>query len=345
VTQSTALTSTAGAPATPPRHHPKVVKALRNFAISISVFNVLGYTVLGFEQPWLWPFIAVATAYAVEIGLEAIGAAVEGRAPRFRGGGVRGVVEFLYPAHITALALNMLIYVNDQIWVMLFGVVVAVGGKWVLRAPVRGRPRHFMNPSNFGLVMILLLFPWVSIAPPYHFTEYVSGPVDWAIPAVILVAGTLINAKLTNRIPLIVGWLAVYALQAVARGVILDTAILGALSSMTGVAFVLFTNYMITDPGTSPSKPASQVAFGGAIAVAYALCTGAGITYGLFFATAAVCLGRGAFLWALHIVSRTASREAAARAAADGGVAISVPAGQPVGQPAGQPAGHKVVSA
>jgi hypothetical protein len=29
--------------------------ALRNFAISISVFNILGYTLFGFEQPWLWP--------------------------------------------------------------------------------------------------------------------------------------------------------------------------------------------------------------------------------------------------------------------------------------------------
>ena len=33
--------------------------ALRNFAISMSVFNVLGYTVLGFEQPWAWPIFAL----------------------------------------------------------------------------------------------------------------------------------------------------------------------------------------------------------------------------------------------------------------------------------------------
>ena len=67
-----------------------------------SVFNILGYTLLGFEQPWLWPFIALATAYTVEIGLEIDRARVEGRTPRFLGNGPRGVVEFLYPAHITA---------------------------------------------------------------------------------------------------------------------------------------------------------------------------------------------------------------------------------------------------
>ncbi|HEX6468235.1 MAG TPA: enediyne biosynthesis protein [Streptosporangiaceae bacterium] len=332
------------ASASPPRHNPKVVKALRNFAISISVFNILGYTVFGFEQPWSWPFIAVGAGYAVEIGLELVGARVEGRAPRFRGGGVRGLLEFLYPAHITSLALNMLIYVNDQIWVMLFGVVVAVGGKWVLRAPVRGRPRHFMNPSNFGIVVILLLFPWVSIVPPYHFTEYVSGPVDWIIPAAILAAGTMLNAKLTGRMPLIAAWLAVFVLQAVVRGIVLDTAILGALAAMTGVAFVLFTNYMITDPGTSPSRPASQVAFGAAVALMYGFFAGAGITYGLFFATALVCLGRGAFLWALHLALGAAGREAAVPAAGVELPALAA-AGRPADQPAGQPADQKVVPA
>jgi hypothetical protein len=305
--------------ASAPRHDPKVVKALRNFTISISAFNILGFTIFGFEQPWLWPFIALATAYTVEFGLELIGAHVERRVPRFLDGGARGLLEFLYPATITALALNMLIYVNDQVWVMVLGVVVAVGAKWVLRAPVRGRLRHFMNPSNFGIVVILLLFPWAAIAPPYHFTENLSGPADWAVPAVILVAGTLLNAKLTGRTWLIGGWLGFFVLQSVVRGLILDTAILGALATMTGVAFVLFTNYMITDPGTSPSKPASQVAFGGGVALMYGFFAGAGITYGLFFATAVVCLIRGGFLWSLHIAERTAAvRDARPRAAGDG---------------------------
>jgi enediyne biosynthesis protein E5 len=288
----------------PPRHDPKVITALRRFAISITVFNIAGYVFLGFEQPWLWPIIAIATGYAVELILEVIGARVEGRAPRFAGNGFRGLMEFLYPAHITSLAVNMLLYVNDQIWVMLFGVTVAVGAKWVLRAPVRGRLRHYMNPSNFGITMVLLMFGWASIAPPYHFTENLHGWTDWIIPVVIITLGTMLNAKLTGRMWLIMAWLVVFALQSVVRGIILDTSILGALATMTGVAFVLFTNYMITDPGTSPSKPASQMAFGGGVAVVYAFFTGSGIAYGLFFATATVCLIRGGFLWALHIANK-----------------------------------------
>jgi len=300
-----------------PRHDPKVIKALRNFAISITVFNILGYALFGFEQAWTWPFIAILTGYTIEIGLEVIGARAEGRSPRFMGNGVRGMVEFLYPAHITSLALNMLIYVNDQVLPMMFGVAVAIGAKWVLRAPVRGRLRHYMNPSNFGITVILLVFPWASVAPPYHFTEYVSGPVDWIIPAVIILGGTMINGMLTGRMWLILGWLGMFAIQAVFRGIVLDTSIPAALAMMTGVAFVLFTNYMVTDPGTSPSKPAAQMAFGAGVAVVYGFLTGAGIAYGIFFATALVCLIRGGFHWAVHFVNKAREeREAAERAAA-----------------------------
>ncbi|MFD8375380.1 enediyne biosynthesis protein [Streptomyces sp. NPDC059688] len=304
-----------------PRHNPKVVTALRRFAISISVLNIFGYTVLGFEQPWTWPLIALATAYSLEIVLEIIGARAEGRTARFRGNGPRGVMEFLYPAHITGLAVNMLSYVNDIVWVMMFGVIVAVGTKWVLRAPVKGRMRHFMNPSNFGIAVILVLFPWASIAPPYQFTEYLDGGFDWLVPAIILSLGTMLNAKLTERMWLILAWLGGFALQAVVRGLLFDTSIPAGLAMMTGVAFVLFTNYMITDPGTTPSSKWGQIAFGGGVATLYGVVTALGIAYGLFFATALACGIRGTFLWTADIVARKRAEEALALAAVTRSVA------------------------
>jgi hypothetical protein len=287
----------------PPRHDPKVITALRRFAISISVFNIVGYTVLGFEQPWAWPFAAVLTGYTTEIVLEVIGAYAEKRTARFRGNGIKGMIEFLLPAHITSLALQMLIYVNDRIWVMLFGVVLAVSAKWVLRAPVKGKLRHYMNPSNLGLAALLVLFPaWISIAPPYHFSEHVNDFISWLIVAIIVISGTVLNAMLTGRMWLIFGWLGFFVLQAFVRGWMFGTSIPGALAMGTGIAFVLYTNYMVTDPGTSPSKPFSQFAFGAGIATVYAFLMVAHIAYGLFFATAVVCLIRGLFLWSLHWV-------------------------------------------
>lgn len=302
----------AGGP--PPQREPKHITALRRFAISITAFNTAGYIFLGFEQPWIWPFIAVATGYTVELVLEKIGARVEGRAPRYAGNGFKGLMEFLFPAHITAIALNMLIYVNDRIWVMIFAVTLAVAAKWILRAPVRGRLRHYMNPSNFGILMVLVLFPWGSIAPPYHFTEGLNDWGSWILPGIIIITGTMLNAKLTGRMWLIMGWLSFFALQAIVRGILFDTAIPGALAVMTGVAFILYTNYMVTDPGTTPTKPGAQFAFGAGVAIVYGLFMVMHIAYGLFLATAIVCLIRGMFLWGLHFVDKAAAERAKAEA-------------------------------
>lgn len=305
------------------------VAALRNFAVSISAFTIVGYLFLGFEQAWLSPVVVVATGYTLELALETISARAEGRPRRFSGHGVKGLVEFLYPAHITALAVNLLLYVNDQLLVMMFAVAVAISGKWLLRVPAGGRLRHFMNPSNLGITVALLLFPWVSIAPPYHFTENVSGVADWAIPIGILVAGTLLNAMLTKRMWLIGAFLAAFALQAVLRSVFFGIAVTPALLMMTGAAFVLFVNYMVPDPGTTPWKPGSQVAFGTGVAAFYGLFTALHIAYGLFFSVSAVCLVRGLFLWSLYISNQARERASAAPAVAP---AVRSAAGD--GQPA-----------
>lgn len=326
----------------PPQREPKHITALRRFAISITAFNIAGYLFLGFEQPWAWPFVALATGYTTELVLEAIGARVEGRRPRYQGKGFKGLMEFLFPAHITSLALNMLIYVNDRIFVMMFAVTLAVAAKWILRAPGRGGAlKHYMNPSNFGILMVLILFPWGSIAPPYHFTEGLNNWGSWILPGIIIITGTMLNAKLTNRMWLILGWLSFFALQAVVRGILFDTAIPGALLVMTGVAFILYTNYMVTDPGTTPSKPAAQFAFGAGVAVFYGIFMVAHIAYGLFFATAIVCLIRGMFLWALHFVNKAKAQAVAeeqAKAAAAPPIAAVPDSGTDTGGPAARPA-------
>jgi enediyne biosynthesis protein E5 len=279
--------------------------ALRNFAISLTVFNILGYTVLGFEQPWLWPFLAVATGYSTELLLETIGSWSERRPARYRGNGGRGMYEFLLPAHITSLACNMLLYANDRWWPIMFAIVVAVGQKHVLKAPVNGRWRHFMNPSNLGITVTLLTFgTWVSIAPPYQFTEYANSLFRILIPLVIVTAGTVINAMLTRRVMLIMGWMGGFAIQALVRHWIWHVALFTAFGVMTGVAFVLFTNYMVTDPGTTPSKGRAQFIFGSSIATVYAVLMLLNITYTLFYATTIVCAIRGLGWWGAYLLRK-----------------------------------------
>lgn len=275
--------------------------ALRNFAISISVFNVFGYTMLGFEQPYLFALFAVLTGYATDLFLERIMAWAYQRKPEYSGRGVRGLYEFLLPAHITSLAMNMLIYANNQFWPIMFGVMVAVGSKYILRAPINGKMRHFMNPSNFGISACLVLFAkWISISPPYMFSEWASSYFRLFIPIVILISGTVLNTMLTKRVGLIVGWMGGFFIQAFVRHWLWGVQLNTALSVMTGIAFVLFTNYMITDPGTTPNRPRNQFMFGSFVAFVYAVLMQFNIVYTLFFAVCIVCGFRGLGHWGAY---------------------------------------------
>lgn len=279
--------------------------ALRNFALSISVFNIFGYTLLGFEQAWILPIFAVITAYTTELTLETVLAWAKHRRPRFLENGPRGLYEFLLPAHITALAVNMLLYTNDQIRPVIFGVMVGVSGKYILQAPIGGRMRHYMNPSNLGIVAVLVFFSrWVAIAQPYMFTENTNEFFKIMVPVVILTSGTVLNAALTKRTALIVGFMGGFAIQAFVRHWIFGVSLFSALGVMTGVAFLLFTNYMVTDPGTTPSRGRAQFMFGGGVATVYAVLMAANIVYTLFFATAIVCAIRGGGWWAVHLYKK-----------------------------------------
>lgn len=300
--------ATAAKPARDPRY-----LALRNFAISISVFNIFGYTLLGFEQAWIFPFFAVFTAYTMEIALETISAWSGRRRPRYLGNGARGVYEFLLPAHITGLAVNMLIYTNNQVGPVIFGAMVGVSGKYLFQAPINGKMRHFMNPSNLGIVAVLVLFSsWVAIAQPYEFVENANGFFKIMVPLVILTAGTVLNATLTKRTALIVGFMGGFAIQAFFRHWVWDVSLFSALGVMTNVPFLLFANYMISDPGTTPLKPRPQFIFGGAVAFVYGALMEANIVYTLFFATVIVCAARGGGWWAVHLYGRYRSRRAQA---------------------------------
>ncbi len=271
------------------------VKALRRFALSITILTVLGHLFLGFEQAPVTPVLTLLLGYVLDLALETFQARVEGRPVGFLGG-FQPLVDYLLPTHIGALACAMLLYGNSSPWPYLFAIATAVASRHILRIRVDGRPRHVLNPSNAGIALTLVLFPWVSIAPPYHFTAGISGALDWLLPLGVLMAGTLLNGRLTGKMPLIVGWLAGFVGQALLRSVLFDHNFVAALLPMTGLAFILFTNYMITDPGTTPRARGNQVWFGLCTAAVYGLLVLAHVSYGLFLALVITCILRAGLL-------------------------------------------------
>lgn len=275
--------------------------ALRRFAVAITILNIAGHAFLGFEQSLLQVFVSLATAYSVEILIEIVDSRANRRGPRFQGGPT-AFVDFLLPGHITGLAVAMLLYANEQILPIVFAATVAVGSKAVFRTSAGNSRRHFFNPSNAGIALTLVLFPWISIAPPYQFTENLGGIAHWILPCIFILTGTLLNVRFTRRLPLIIAWVSGFALQALLRSLLFETALPAGFMPITGVAFLLFTFYMITDPGTTPVKPLHQVLFGAGVAFAYAVLLMLHVAFGLFFALAIVCALRGLGLYVLAVV-------------------------------------------
>jgi len=269
---------------------------LRRFAIAITVFNILGHTVFGFEQAWIVPFVAVGTAYLFEIIFELLECYGRERTPRFAGGW-RNKIDFLLSAHITGLAVSMLLYANARLMPVVFATIVAISSKVLFRVSVQDTSRHFLNPSNFGITVALLLFPWVGIVPPYHFTENLGTWGSWILPVAIVFSGSFLNIKFTRRICVALGWVTAFLAQAVFRHYAFGHAFTGALMPLTGVSLVLFTFYMVTDPATTPCMPRGQFMFGASVGAVYGLLVAAHIVFGFFFALTLVSLGRGTTLY------------------------------------------------
>lgn len=290
-----------------PQGNPK----LRNFALwffltFLIVWNILGFTMLGFEQSWATSFVGVGTAMVVQFLLEWVDARAKGREPRYAGG-IGNFINLLVPAIIPGFACGMLLFANERLWPIAFAAALAISSKVLFRAPIgNGRTQHFFNPSNFGIAMTLVLFPQVGFAPPYHFTANVTGVLDWIIPGAILLTGVMFHAMFTGRLPLVAAWLLGFALQGQIRAHVFGFPTIVPLMPMTSAAFIVFTLYMIPDPATTPLQPWRQAAFGFAVAMVYGTIQVLHLVFGLFFALITVCAIRG---FSLHLYYAFKSRK------------------------------------
>lgn len=285
-----------------PNKNPKLrLFALWYFTTLMIVWNAVGHTVLGFEQSWATPVAAVATAILVSMLLDWVDARARNRELRFTGS-LGDFLNFLPACLIPGFACGMLLYANERLWPVVFAVVLSIGSKLIFRAPVgNGHTQHIFNPSNFGVAATLLLFPEVGFAPPYHFTENITGLWDWGVPLIVLTTGLIVHGLFTGRLPLVAAWIGAFILQAVVRAKLFGVPFFVPLMPMTSAAFIVFTLYMIPDPATTPLKPARQALFGFAVAIVYGISQMLHIVFGLFFALLAVCAIRGLSLhaWAM----------------------------------------------
>ncbi|MFI6449939.1 enediyne biosynthesis protein UnbU [Streptosporangium amethystogenes] len=289
-------------------------RALRRSAWSLTLITVLGHTVLGFEQSCLAPVVGALTGVTTEFALETVEAWAWRRPARYLGVPRDRVADFFLPSYIRGLLCAMLLYGNGHLMPIVLAVLIGVGSTYLfrVRAPEPARTAGgagttkparrtggdapgvaFLNPVAFGIVVVLLLFPWVGLAPAYQFTAWVSGPFDLIVPLAVLAGGVVAHAGPGGRLPLVLGWTGGFALQACLRGGLGDVSTVGALLPMTGTAFALYTGYVITDPGASPVRARDQVVFGLTTAAVYGLLVQFHVVFGPFLALVIVCTGRG----------------------------------------------------
>ncbi|HWR83734.1 MAG TPA: hypothetical protein VN285_10550 [Candidatus Deferrimicrobium sp.] len=270
--------------------------ALWYFATLITVWWIAGLAVLGFEQSVAHFVVGAVTSMTLQIVLLWIHSTTHGVQPPFAGG-IKNFINVLVPAYIPGIACAMLTYPNERLWPTAFAAAVAICSKAIFRAPLAGGSQHVFNPSNFGVTATLLLFPSVGLAPPYQFTEKITGVWDWVLPGIVLTTGIIIHSVATGRLPLVLAWLGGFVLQGVVRSLFFGAPWLVPMVPMTSAAFILFTLYMIPDPATTPLRPGSQVLFGLAVAALYGVLQVSHVMFGLFISLVVICALRGIWLY------------------------------------------------
>ena len=227
--------------------------ALIRFAISTTILNVLGHTILGFEISVIQPFVAISAAIFVEF-IMTIAVERDRNEKILNFSNVKDAVVYFLPAYIVGMTISMFLYPGERIWPLVFASALAIVSKYLIVARIGSRVTHFLNPANAAIILTLAIFGSVTVSPPWSFGNKVFGYYDIVLPLVIAGSGVLLNFK-TGRLPLIAGWLGGYVLQAAIRSAFFDANFLGIIFVATGPIAMLFTFYMITDPGTTPIKP------------------------------------------------------------------------------------------
>src|SRR6185503_7127965 len=93
-----------------PKKNPKLrLFALWYFTTLMIVWNVVGHTILGFEQSWATPVTAIVTAVVVSMFLDWVDAWSRKRELRFTGS-VGNFLNFLPASLIPGFACGMLLY-------------------------------------------------------------------------------------------------------------------------------------------------------------------------------------------------------------------------------------------
>ena len=175
-------------------------------------------------------------------------------------------------AYTSGISVGILVR-SPMLWPFALCSVLSILSKYVLR--VNGR--HLWNPSNFGICALFFLAPF-AVAPLN--TQW--GNNLW--PMLVIWAIGLITIWRVKRAHITGTYIAAFLALAFVRSQLTGDAYLAEAAPITGPMYQLFALFMITDPKTTVSSRAGEMAVAVAIAVVELFLRLGEVVYAPFYA-------------------------------------------------------------
>jgi len=192
--------------------------------ILVTIVLVVGQLAFGFLESWSRTALAISTAIAMELVL---GRLFSGKWPH------------LASAYVSGISVGMLVR-SPEFWPYALCSALSITSKYVIR--VDGR--HIWNPSNLGIVAMLVLAS----------DTVASLSVQWGnnlLPmAVVWCFGAVIVNRL-GRIHITLTYVASFVFFSVVRALVTGHPWPAEVAPITGPMYQLFIFFMITDPKTT----------------------------------------------------------------------------------------------
>jgi len=151
-------------------------------------------------------------------------------------------------ALISALSLCLLVRTNSLAWAAA-AAVVTIGSKFVLRAG----GKHVWNPTNFGIVTLMVATGRVWVSPGQWGNAAFFGFL------LACLGGLVVNRA--TRADVTYAFLASYLALVFGRALWLGQPAAIPLHQLASGAFLLFTFFMISDPKTTPDSRPGRILF------------------------------------------------------------------------------------
>jgi Na+-translocating ferredoxin:NAD+ oxidoreductase RnfD subunit len=192
--------------------------------ILVTLVLVMGQVAFGFLESWSRTALAIVTAILVEMALARL---------------FSGQWPHLASSYISGISVGMLVR-SPVFWPYALCSAISITSKYVLRLD----GRHLWNPSNFGIVAMLVLAP-----------DAVAGlSVQWGnelLPMLVVwIFGTVIIHRL-GRFHITLTYVASFLVFSLLRAAATGHPWPAEVAPITGPMYQLFIFFMITDPRTT----------------------------------------------------------------------------------------------